>query len=64
MTKKIEEPKKKAKDVLPVQRYERDIENMELLYYHFNSEGQPKKSQSAIYRDLAEEKVTELGLRK
>lgn len=58
------EPKKKTKDVLPVQRYERDIENMELLYYHFNSEGQPKQSQSAIYRRLAEEKVEQLKLRK
>lgn len=56
--------RKKVKDVLPVQRYERDIENMELLWYHFNSEGQPKKSQSAIYRELAEEKVAALKLRK
>lgn len=55
---------KKIKDVLPVQRYERDIENMDLLYYHYNSEGQPKKSQSAIYRELVEEKVKQLRLRK
>lgn len=55
---------KKKKDVLPVQRYERDIENADLLYYHFNREGQPKTSQSAIYRQLAEEKVRELKLRK
>lgn len=52
------------KDVLPVQRYARDIENMQLLYYHFNRPGNPKKSQSAIYRELAEEKVAELKLRK
>lgn len=56
--------KKKVKDVLPVQRYERDIENMQLLYFHFNKEGQPKTSQSEIYRQLAEEKVKELKLRK
>lgn len=54
---------RKVKDVLPVQRYERDIENMQLLYLHFNQPGQPKKSQSAIYRELAEAKVSELELR-
>ncbi len=56
--------KKIIKDVIPVQRYERDIENMDLLYYHFNTEGQPKTSQAAIYRQLAEEKVAALKLRK
>jgi len=55
---------KKTKDVLPIQRYERDIENAELLYYHHNQEGQPKKSQAAIYRELAEVAVRELKLRK
>lgn len=54
---------KKVSDVLPIQRYLRDIENMELLYYHFNREGNPKTSQAAVYRALAEEKVKELKLR-
>lgn len=48
----------KTKDVIPVRRYARDIENMNLLAGHFN------KPQGAIYRDLAEWKVQELGLRK
>lgn len=48
---------RKTKDMLPVYRYDRDIENMSLLAVHYN------KPQAAIYRDLAEWKVQELGLR-
>lgn len=48
----------KTKDVLPVKRYARDIENMNLLSAHYN------KPQAGIYRDLAEWEVQRLGLRK